>query len=198
MFAPLKVREVTLSNRVVLAVTSTGRAEEGLPNSTHGEQLLRRARGGAALAMTERTDHVIVCNGYKDEEFMRLALMGQKLGHQVFVVIEQLSEIDVLLQVAEPSRGAVAEYRQLNIECLRVLASFFRQNPTLEIEDACALDALIGHAVRLAYLEHHADREAVYNEYKAEAWAAFYASSPVRTSAFIVAALRSLLMLHDA
>jgi arginine decarboxylase len=32
---------------------------------------------------------------------MRLALMGQKLGHQVFVVIEQLSEIDVLLQVAQ-------------------------------------------------------------------------------------------------
>ena len=29
---------------------------------------------------------------------MRLALMGQKLGHQVFIVIEQLSEIDVLLQ----------------------------------------------------------------------------------------------------
>ena len=32
---------------------------------------------------------------------MRLALMGQKLGHQVFIVIEQLSEIDVLLQVAD-------------------------------------------------------------------------------------------------
>ena len=44
---------------------------------------------------------MIVCNGYKDEEFMRLALMGQKLGHQVFIVIEQLSEIDVLLQVAD-------------------------------------------------------------------------------------------------
>lgn len=96
------------------------------------------------------------------------------------------------------NRIPAAEYRQLNIECLRVLASFFRQNPKLEIEDACALDALIGHAVRLAYLEHHADREVVYSEYKADAWAAFYASSPVRTSAFIVAALRSLLTLHDA
>src|SRR6184192_1576395 len=55
----------------------------------------------AILGMAEHTDHVIVCNGYKDEEFMRLALMGQKLGHQVFIVIDQLSEIDVLLQVAE-------------------------------------------------------------------------------------------------
>src|SRR6185312_1918513 len=55
----------------------------------------------AVLGLAENTDHMIVCNGYKDEEFMRLALMGQKLGHQVYIVIEQLSEIDVLLQVAD-------------------------------------------------------------------------------------------------
>src|SRR5678816_3486663 len=55
----------------------------------------------AILGLAENTDHVIVCNGYKDEEFMRLALMGQKLGHQVFIVLEQLSEVDVLLQVAD-------------------------------------------------------------------------------------------------
>jgi arginine decarboxylase len=55
----------------------------------------------AVLGLAENTDHMIVCNGYKDEEFMRLALTGQKLGHQVYIVIEQLSEIDVLLQVAD-------------------------------------------------------------------------------------------------
>ena len=55
----------------------------------------------AVLGLADHTDHLIVCNGYKDEEFMRLALMGQKLGHKVFIVIEQLSEIDVLLQVAD-------------------------------------------------------------------------------------------------
>ena len=32
---------------------------------------------------------------------MRLALMGQKLGHQVFIVLEQLNELDVLLKVAD-------------------------------------------------------------------------------------------------
>jgi arginine decarboxylase len=53
------------------------------------------------LGLSESTEHLIVCNGYKDDEFMRLALMGQKLGHQVFIVIEQLSEIDVLLAAAE-------------------------------------------------------------------------------------------------
>ena len=31
----------------------------------------------------------IVCNGYKDREFVRLALIGQKLGHKIFIVIEK-------------------------------------------------------------------------------------------------------------
>ena len=54
----------------------------------------------AVLAVSEDADHLIVCNGYKDHEFMRLALMGQKVGHEVFIVLEQLSELDVLLEVA--------------------------------------------------------------------------------------------------
>ena len=55
----------------------------------------------AVLGMAERTDHLIVCNGYKDEEFMRLALMGHRLGHQVFIVLEQLAELEDLLRVAD-------------------------------------------------------------------------------------------------
>ena len=55
----------------------------------------------AVLGLAESTEHIIVCNGYKDEEFMRLALMGQKLGHKVFIVVEQLSELEVLLAAAE-------------------------------------------------------------------------------------------------
>src|SRR6478735_6208667 len=55
----------------------------------------------AILGLAESTEHLIICNGYKDEEFMRLALMGQKLGHQVFIVIEQLRELDVLLAAAD-------------------------------------------------------------------------------------------------
>jgi arginine decarboxylase len=55
----------------------------------------------AILGLNESTNHLIICNGYKDEEFMRLALMGQKLGHTVVIVLEQLNELDVLLQVAD-------------------------------------------------------------------------------------------------
>ncbi|HEX6252320.1 MAG TPA: biosynthetic arginine decarboxylase [Gemmatimonadaceae bacterium] len=54
----------------------------------------------AVLGLAEHTDHMIVCNGYKDHEFMRLALMAQKLGHRVFIVLEQVSEVDVLLEAA--------------------------------------------------------------------------------------------------
>lgn len=55
----------------------------------------------AVLALDANTDNLIICNGYKDHEFIRLALMGQKLGHRVFIVLEQLSELDVLLEVAD-------------------------------------------------------------------------------------------------
>jgi arginine decarboxylase len=54
----------------------------------------------AVLAINESSNHLIVCNGYKDEEYIRLALMGQKLGHVVMIVLEQLNELDVLLKVA--------------------------------------------------------------------------------------------------
>jgi arginine decarboxylase len=55
----------------------------------------------AVLGLNESSNHLIVCNGYKDEEYIRLALMGQKLGHTVMIVLEQLNELDVLLKVAE-------------------------------------------------------------------------------------------------
>ncbi|HUF49353.1 MAG TPA: biosynthetic arginine decarboxylase [Longimicrobiales bacterium] len=55
----------------------------------------------AVLALTERTDHMIVCNGYKDEEYIRLALMGQKLGHTVLIVLEKIAEVDTLLKIAD-------------------------------------------------------------------------------------------------
>jgi arginine decarboxylase len=55
----------------------------------------------AILGLSDASHHLIVCNGYKDEEFMRLALMGQKLGHKVVVVMEQLNELPVLLKVAD-------------------------------------------------------------------------------------------------
>ena len=54
----------------------------------------------AVLGLNESSRGLIICNGYKDEEFMRLALIGQQLGHTVMIVLEQPNELDVLLKVA--------------------------------------------------------------------------------------------------
>ena len=42
-------------------------------------------------------DGVVVCNGYKDREYIRLALIGRALGHRVYVVVEKPTEIDLVL-----------------------------------------------------------------------------------------------------
>ena len=42
----------------------------------------------------------IICNGYKDREYIRLALIGQQLGHQVYIVIEKRSELNLVLAEA--------------------------------------------------------------------------------------------------
>jgi arginine decarboxylase len=43
----------------------------------------------------------VICNGYKDAGYIRLALIGQQLGHRVTVVIEKLSELDSIIGVAD-------------------------------------------------------------------------------------------------
>lgn len=54
----------------------------------------------AVLALSNPGD-TVVCNGYKDQEYLRLALMGQKLGIRVHIVVEKLSELPMLLSEAE-------------------------------------------------------------------------------------------------
>ncbi|NOI14473.1 biosynthetic arginine decarboxylase [Vibrio hepatarius] len=54
----------------------------------------------AVLALAQKASSVIVCNGYKDREYIRLALIGEKLGHKVFIVLEKLSELDLVLKEA--------------------------------------------------------------------------------------------------
>src|ERR1051325_1980035 len=53
------------------------------------------------LAMNTDPEALTICNGYKDEEYLRLALLGRKLGRKILVVIEKLSELPHLLKLAE-------------------------------------------------------------------------------------------------
>ena len=73
--------------------------EFGAPHGV-GLEVGSKAELQAVLGLSDSPSHLIVCNGYKDEEYMRLALMGQKVGHTVFIVLEQLTETDTLLKVA--------------------------------------------------------------------------------------------------
>jgi len=55
----------------------------------------------AVLAHSGDAGNTIVCNGYKDREYVRLALMGEKLGFRVHIVVEKLSELPVILAEAK-------------------------------------------------------------------------------------------------
>lgn len=54
----------------------------------------------AVLALS-RPNSVIVCNGYKDSEFVRLALIGEKMGRRVYIVVEKMSELELVLTEAQ-------------------------------------------------------------------------------------------------
>lgn len=53
------------------------------------------------LAMLDDPKALIICNGYKDEEYIETAMLAQKLGRQPVLVIEKLSELDMILSVAK-------------------------------------------------------------------------------------------------
>ncbi len=55
----------------------------------------------ATLAMLEDVEGLIVCNGYKDREFIELALMGLKMGKRVFIVVEKPNELNLIMQAAK-------------------------------------------------------------------------------------------------
>ncbi len=54
----------------------------------------------AVVAMTD-PKMPIVCNGFKDEEFIQMALLAQRLGRTVIPVVEKVSELDLILKISE-------------------------------------------------------------------------------------------------
>ncbi len=53
-----------------------------------------------ALAMHEGSQRLIICNGYKDHDYIRLALLGRKLGKKIIIVVEQLAELDDIIRIS--------------------------------------------------------------------------------------------------
>src|SRR6266487_1020592 len=55
----------------------------------------------AALAMHKDPESLIICNGYKDPAFIRIALLGRKLGKSVIIVIEKLEELEQTIRTSK-------------------------------------------------------------------------------------------------
>ena len=89
---PIKVNQL---REVVEEILDAGAPYHyGLEAGSKGELLV-------VLGMNADPDAITICNGYKDEEFLRLALLGRKLGRKIIVVIEKLSELPHLLRLAD-------------------------------------------------------------------------------------------------
>jgi arginine decarboxylase len=53
------------------------------------------------LAMLEDPEALIICNGYKDREYIQMAMLARKLGRNCIIVVEQFDELDVIESVAK-------------------------------------------------------------------------------------------------
>lgn len=88
---PIKVNQI---REVVDEIVEAGRPfNYGLEAGSKPELM-------AVLSYDTGDDALTICNGYKDEDFLRLAMLGRKLGRKVVVVIEKFSEIEPLLRIA--------------------------------------------------------------------------------------------------
>ena len=87
---PIKVNQ---QKSVVDALLAQGGERLGLEAGSKPELLAVLARS--------RPGGIVVCNGYKDREYVRLALIGTALGHRVHVVVEKLSELELVLAEAQ-------------------------------------------------------------------------------------------------
>ncbi len=87
---PIKVNQ---QRSVVEEIVRHGGERVGLEAGSKPELM-------AVLAMVPRGG-TIVCNGYKDREYIRLALIGKAMGHQVTIVVEKLSELEMVLQQSD-------------------------------------------------------------------------------------------------
>ena len=55
----------------------------------------------AVIAVQCQSDSLIVCNGYKDQNYIELALLAQKMGKRIFIVVEKLNELEIIAKAAK-------------------------------------------------------------------------------------------------
>lgn len=90
-YTPIYPIKVNQQKSVVEALLQTPNTRLGLEAGSKPELL-------AILALSNQKPTYMVCNGYKDAEFIQLAFLGTKLGHKLFIVIEKLAELDLVIK----------------------------------------------------------------------------------------------------
>lgn len=55
----------------------------------------------AVIAVQPEDKSLIICNGYKDESYIELALLAQKMGRRIFIVVEKLNELSIIAKIAK-------------------------------------------------------------------------------------------------
>ncbi|MGB0418649.1 MAG: biosynthetic arginine decarboxylase [Opitutales bacterium] len=89
---PIKVNQL---REVVEEIRDAGRDDHfGLECGSKPELMI-------ALAMHKDPKSLIICNGYKDDAFIYQALYGRKLGKEIYLVVEQLSEIPKIIRISQ-------------------------------------------------------------------------------------------------
>jgi arginine decarboxylase len=54
----------------------------------------------AVIGINADSDSLIICNGYKDEDYIELALLAQKMGKRIYLVVEKLNELKLIATVS--------------------------------------------------------------------------------------------------
>lgn len=55
----------------------------------------------AVIAVNTDSDSPIICNGYKDESYIELALLAQKMGKRIFLVVEKMNELKLIASISK-------------------------------------------------------------------------------------------------
>jgi arginine decarboxylase len=86
-----------------IKVNQQGSVVEGLlrQGRSHGIGLEAGSKSELLVVMALSEAGTLICNGYKDRAYIRLALMGLTLGHNIFIVIEKYSELELVLSESE-------------------------------------------------------------------------------------------------
>ena len=84
-------------------------------------------------------------------------------------------------------------YRQMTIEALAAIMALMETNPDLHLADYLIIEVIIAHAVRLNWIGQYPAQVSNYNQYRGQAWQAFYQNPPSLIHERIAEAMRYLI-----